>query len=377
MTDVRLFPASFQPWTDAGSERAVAVLMSGGVDSSVAALLLKEAGWRVLGITMRIPVAASGGAFGPCCGAEAALVCHALGIPHYFLGVEEAFEQRVIAPFRRAYAEGRTPSPCVDCNTHLKFRLVWDFVEETFGVSWLATGHYARVGRAEGQPYLARAADRGRDQSYFLYGIPRKRLPRLLLPLGSLDKRAVRILAHMGGLDVAEKPDSMELCFAGESDYRRALGCGGRQWEGPVLDAAGNVVGRHNGIFNYTLGQRRGVGIAQGRPLYVTGISPRDNTIRVGPRAEIERRAVYAEGVNLLVPQCPAPGDRLYGKIRSCGEPEACTVTDASDTTLAVEFDSPVFAPAPGQHLVLYDGAGRVVGGGCIAERAPVLESSV
>ena len=371
----RLLPPSLAPWDGGGSDREIAVLMSGGVDSSVTAFLLKEAGWKVVGITMVVPIASEAEAPRTCCGAEAARVCAVLGIPHYFLDVRGAFDAQVLEPFRRAYAEGRTPSPCVDCNTFLKFRVVWDFVESSLGVSWLATGHYAQVVGSR-EPRLARAADKGRDQSYFLYGVPRHRLGRLVLPVGGLEKRAVRGSAHAAGLPVADKPDSMELCFAGEGDYRCALGLAHEGEEGPILDASGNMQGRHRGIANYTLGQRHGLGIASGKPLYVTRISPRDNSITVGSREEAERTRVGAEAVNLLVSEPPRAGDRLLGKIRSSGEPAICTVTAASATAFAVEFDSPVFAPTPGQHLVLYDASGQVVGGGCIVEENPVLASN-
>ena len=376
-TAPRLLPPSLAPWDGVGSESEIAVLMSGGVDSSVTAFLLKEAGWKVLGITMVVPIACETDAPRACCGAEAARVCAAVGIPHYFLDVRGAFDAQVLDPFRRAYAEGRTPSPCVDCNTFLKFRVVWDFVESALGISWLATGHYARVLAGGGEPRLARAIDKGRDQSYFLYGLPRRRLGRLILPVGGLDKSAVRTIAHVAGLPVADKPDSMELCFAGEGDYRCALGLPHREQEGPILDTAGNVLGRHRGIANYTLGQRHGLGLALGKPCYVTRIAPRDNSVTVGTREEAERTQVCAEEVNLLVSEMPRIGDRLHGKIRSYGEPAACTVTAASETALAVEFDSPVFAPAPGQHLVLYDASGQVVGGGCMTAESSVLASAL
>ena len=361
--NVRLLPPTAEAWKAAEQgNKDIIVLMSGGVDSSVTAMLLKQAGWNVLGITMKIPVAERCDYQRSCCGVEAAYVCRDLGIPHYYVDVREAFEHLVIEPFRRSYAEGRTPSPCVDCNTALKFGLVWDFLEENFGVHYLATGHYARVVQSDGRFCLATAADTSRDQSYFVYGVPANRLSRLILPLGELTKDQVRGLARGAGLPVASRPDSMELCFAGEGDYRSAL-VGTDAPTGPILDTAGNVIGEHDGIHNYTMGQRRGLRVAAGSPLYVTQICPEDNSITAGTHADICRRDVQAEDVNVLIPEKLRRGEHLSGKIRSQGGPSSCTVADIDSSTVKVKFQTPQFAPTPGQRLVLYDGD-RVVAGG-------------
>ncbi|MHC4158182.1 MAG: tRNA 2-thiouridine(34) synthase MnmA, partial [Planctomycetota bacterium] len=192
---IRLLPPSLSPWAP-GKPRSkqIAVLMSGGVDSSIAAHLLAEDGWDVLGITMKIPVSGSTTSRS-CCGADAAFVCNELKIPHYFIDVTDAFEQLIIEPFRQSYTRGETPNPCVDCNTLLKFSLVWDFLEKTFGISFLATGHYARVIKTNTYPRLGRARDKAKDQSYFLYGISREKLKNLFLPLGELTKDQVRSVA--------------------------------------------------------------------------------------------------------------------------------------------------------------------------------------
>ena len=363
---VSLLPPSLGPWDGTGSEREIAVLMSGGVDSSVAALLLGEAGWKVLGLTMKVPVAPACRHPRPCGGAEAPIVCHTLGVAHYFLDVEEAFETLVIEPFRRAYLEGRTPNPCVDCNTELKLRLAWDLVESAFGVRHLATGHYARVVRAGGRFCLARGADGDRDQSYFLHGIRRGRLAHFHLPLGDRSKAATRRIARERGLPVADRDDSQELCFAGQADYRRALAEQGEEQRGPIVDTGGALLGYHDGIANFTVGQRRGLRVACGRPMYVVRICPRDKSVTIGTREEASRRRVQAREPNVLMPERLRAGQRLRGKLRSYGEPAPCTVAAGPEAAMSVEFDVPQFAPAPGQRLVLYDDEERVVAGGTI-----------
>ena len=368
--NIRLQAPTTKQWMPGSDpERDIAVLMSGGVDSSVTAMLLRDAGWNVLGITMKIPVAENCDIKRSCCGLEAGYVARDLGIAHYYLDVRKAFEQLVIKPFREEYAQGRTPSPCVDCNTLIKFGLVWDFIERHFGVRNLATGHYARVVHCEGRAFLARGMDRSRDQSYFLYGIPSARLERFYLPLGDMSKPEVRRLAREAKLPVARRQDSMELCFAAEGDYRAALGV--RPAKGSILNAAGNVVGQHNGIANYTIGQRKGVRIAAGKPLYVIGISAADNSITLGTREEAESREVSARDVNALIPELMQAGQTLYGKIRSQGEPSRCVLTEADISSISVRFDEPQFAPSPGQRLVLYDEQGRVAAGGVIKTPSP------
>ena len=362
---IRLFPPTFQAWESNNSDRQIAVLMSGGVDSSVAGLLLKEAGWSVLGITMKIPVAQQCSHPSPCCGAGAAVICRQLGISHYFLDVEGAFDKLIISPFRRAYAQGRTPSPCADCNSLLKFSLVWDFLEETFGIKNLATGHYARIVRKSGSAYLARASDRQRDQSYFLYGTPHDRLTQLVFPLGELSKQEVRELAHRNRFEVAERPDSMELCFAGEANYRNALEETSAS-SGPILDTAGKVLGHHQGISNFTVGQRRGLGVAAGAPLYVVRICPQDNSVTLGTREQASRRDVRAKQVNTFQPERLRPGEKLFGQIRSPGQASACTIVEVGPEATLVEFAEPQFGPCSGQRLVLYDEDGLVAAGGTI-----------
>lgn len=362
---MKLQAPTLEPWSpNPDPDRNIAVLMSGGVDSSVTAMLLRDAGWNVLGITMKIPLAENCDARRSCCGLEAGYVAKDLGIAHYYLDVRQAFEQLVIEPFREAYARGNTPSPCVDCNTLFKFGLVWDFIEDAFGVTHLATGHYSRVVDGGGEAFLVRGEDHSRDQSYFLYGIPSRRLAKFHLPLGELSKDEVRNLAKDAKLPVARRQDSMELCFAAEGDYRAALGA--PPVKGPILDTDGNVIGEHDGIVNYTVGQRKGVRVAAGKPLYVISISAERNSITLGAREYVEVHDVSAGDANILLPDLMRVGDALYGKIRSQGDPTRCVLTEVDGPGFSARFDAPQFAPTPGQRLVLYDCHDRVVAGGVI-----------
>lgn len=363
-SDMTLMAPSLEPWTPKQPvSRQIAVLMSGGVDSSVTAHLLLQAGWDALGITMKIPVACDTGKRG-CCGADAAFVCHELGMAHHFVDVTDAFRQVIIDPFQQAYAQARTPNPCIDCNTFLKFQMVWDLLEREFGIRYLATGHYAQVQTTEGKARLCRGRDRNKDQSYFLYGISAERLPYLVLPLGGLAKTEVRAQAAELGLSVADKAESMELCFAGEGDYRAALSVS--QQEGDLTDMQGRRIGTHKGIANYTLGQRKGIGFAGGKPLYVGRIDAQANTVALGTREEVCQRRVWAGQLNILDQAGLTPGRTLRAKIRSYGDPRPCTLRTLEQDSMEVGFAEAQFAPCPGQRLVLYDDEDYVVAGGTI-----------
>lgn len=365
------------PWEPAKDRtRQIAVLMSGGVDSSVTAHLLKEQGWDVLGITMKIPVSCETGSRG-CCGADAAFVCNELNIPHYFVDVTAAFEELIIERFRLSYAKGETPNPCVDCNTLLKFSLVWDFLHESFGISYLATGHYAKVSMTGGRVCLGRAKYKAKDQSYFLYGIVPHKLARFVLPLGELTKQEVRSIAAQLNLSVADKAESMELCFAGEGDYRVSLLSDQTNKDGEITDMQGNVIGTHKGISNYTLGQRKGIGFAGGKPLYVGRINVQENTIALGTRDEITLRTIRANKVNTLIPEELVIGGSAYGKIRSYGDPQPCKIIDMGETNVTVEFNEPQFAPCPGQSLVLFNNHDDVIAGGTIFSEELVLSANL
>ena len=376
---IRLMSPSFAPWApekassragpyamkDVSEPKQIAVLMSGGVDSSVAAHLLKEDGWEVLGITMKIPVSCDTKTRG-CCGADAAFVCNELNIPHYFIDVTKVFKRLIIERFRQSYARGETPNPCVDCNTLLKFSLVWDFLQEKFGISYLATGHYARIIKTTDQVRLGRAKNKAKDQSYFLYGITKEKLERFVLPLGELTKDEVRSIAAQLKLSVADKPESMELCFAGEDDYRAALTIAEANQAGDITDMRGNKIGTHRGIANYTLGQRRGIGFAGGKPFYVGKMDAQTNTIALSTKEEISFRTVRANQVNILIHGELIRNKRLFGKIRSYGALQPCKIIEVNENDVTVEFDEPQFAPCPGQKLVLYNSNDNIIAGGTI-----------
>lgn len=368
--NIKLLEPSLSPWEPKKElSRQIAVLMSGGVDSSITAYLLKEQGWDVLGITMKIPVSRNTNSSKECYGADAAFVCGQLNIPHYLIDVTAAFEELIIKPFRQSYARGETPNPCIDCNTLLKFSLLWDFLEKTFGISYLATGHYARISKTAGRAYLGRAKDKKKDQSYFLYGLATEKLDRFVLPLAELTKEKVHSIAAGLNLTVAEKAESMELCFAGEGDYRAALTSNEANRHGDITDMQGNKIGKHKGIANYTLGQRQGIGFAGGKPLYVGKIDAVSNTIALGTREEVSTRTVMANRINVLIPEELAADRQFFGKIRSYGDPRLCKLIDAGENNITVEFDAPQFAPCPGQRLVLYNSDDNIVVGGTISQR--------
>jgi tRNA-specific 2-thiouridylase len=364
--NIKLLRSSHLTWQPAKhTDKQIAVLMSGGVDSSTAAHLLKQQGWDVLGVTMKVPLPTNTGKR-TCCGSDAAFVCEQLAVPHYFADVTEPFEEIIIKPFRQSYAAGLTPNPCVDCNTLLKFSLIWDLLQEKFGITYLATGHYARIYKTDDGTFLGKAKDAAKDQSYFLYGISPQRLANLILPLGDFAKEEVRAIAAEAGLPVAEKSESMELCFAGEGDYRAILTDPVFNKPGDITDMQGKKIAEHNGIANFTLGQRRGVGFAAGSPLYVGKIDAEKNTIALGTKDEVSSRTVSANQLNVLVPEELVAGGWFFGKIRSYVDSHPCTLTEINQDSLTVEFDHPRFAPCPGQRLVLYNSRDYVVAGGTI-----------
>jgi tRNA-uridine 2-sulfurtransferase len=357
----------------------IVVGMSGGVDSSVAAALLVEQGYDVVGITMRVaPAPTTGEApasrFGSCCGTEATddarEVARALGIRHYLLNMEDEFEQKVIGRFVTAYGSGRTPVPCVACNSELKFGSLlgraraWD-------AAAVATGHYARIERdsATGRHLLLRAADQRKDQTDFLWPLSQAQLAAARFPVGALTKDEVRAYARRRGLITADKPESQEICFVPDDDYRGFLRRRAPEMfrPGAIVDRQGSVVGTHAGIAAYTVGQRRGLGVASGRPLYVVDLDAERNTVRVGEATDLDSDRVVAERVNFIACEPPRTALRVEAKIRHSHRPAAATVRALEGRRAEVVFDTPQRAASPGQSVVFYEGD-VVVGGGVIAQ---------
>jgi len=355
----------------------IVVGMSGGVDSSVAAALLVEQGFDVVGITMRVAPAPTGAEpvsrFGSCCGTEATedarRVARSLGIRHYLLNMEDEFEQKVIGRFVAAYGAGRTPVPCVACNSELKFGSLlgraraWDALA-------VATGHYARLGRdpVTGRQLLLRAMDARKDQTDFLWPLSQAQLAAARFPVGALTKDEVRAHARRLGLVTADKPESQEICFVPDDDYRGFLRRRAPEMfrPGAIVDRRGSVVGTHAGIAAYTVGQRRGLGLATGRPLYVVDLDAERNTVRVGEARDLDSDRVVAEAVNFIACEPPRTPLRVEAKIRHSHRPAAATVCALEGNRAQVVFDTPQRAASPGQSVVFYDGD-VVVGGGVIA----------
>jgi tRNA-specific 2-thiouridylase len=349
----------------------VLVAMSGGVDSSVAAALLVEQGYDVVGATMKLFCHGDDVPDRPCCSLDsvndARRVCESLGVPHYVLNLEGAFGRDVVADFAAEYARGRTPIPCVRCNTFTKFR---DLVRRADGVEadFVATGHYARV--VDGA--LHRGLDPAKDQSYFLWGIDRAVLARLLLPVGALTKAETRARARAMGLIVAEKVESQDICFVPDGDHAkviaRVLGADAPALSrGPIVLEDGRRVGEHAGYARYTIGQRRGVPGGFAEPMYVVAIVPAERAVVIGPRSSLLGRGLVAREVNWLG-EAPVAGDRVRVQVRHRAEAARAELLRVDGDEVELALDEPVVAITPGQSVVLYD-ATRVVGGGVI-ERA-------
>jgi tRNA-uridine 2-sulfurtransferase len=347
----------------------VLVAMSGGVDSSVAAALLARRGYDVVGATMKLFCHGDEVPDRPCCSLDsvndARRICEQLGIPHYVLNLESAFGHDVVRDFVDEYARGRTPIPCVRCNTFTKFR---DLVRKADAIDaqWIATGHYARM--MDGA--LHRGLDPAKDQSYFLWGIDRRVLSRMLLPVGAQTKAQTRAVAHELGLElIAEKRESQDICFVPDGDHTRIIA---RQLgedapalsRGPIVRRDGTVVGEHDGFARYTVGQRRGLPGGFAEAMFVVAIEPESRTVVIGPREALLGRGVVAREVNWLV-DAPALGTELSVQIRHRSRPASGVLVRRDGDEVELALDEPVTAISPGQSMVLYDGD-RVLGGGVI-----------
>lgn len=354
----------------------VAVAMSGGVDSSVAAALLLEKGFEVMGLTMDVFSLPKGLCLdenlSSCCGrgaiGDANRVAAQLHIPHYVINVKRTFQKWVVNDFCEEYAKGRTPNPCIRCNRHIKFEALWSRAKK-LGADFLATGHHARIvfDKKSGVFWLKKGKDRGKDQSYFLYTVTQEQLSRTLMPIGKFTKHEVRKKARQLGLVVHQRPESQEICFIPDADYIRFL-----QQRIPELFKAGSIVdtenrllGYHKGILHYTIGQRRGIGIAAAYPLYVLEIRPDSHEIVVGAQNQLYKKKVFVSHLNLVAPTDIDAPLEVTAKIRYMHR-EAQAILFLLDKGRArLEFKKPQRAATPGQSAVFYDRE-RVIGGGII-----------
>ncbi len=353
------------------SKGKVVVAMSGGVDSSVAAALLVRAGYDVVGITMRLwteewddlPAMNR-----TCCGVEAVddaqAVAQLLEIPYYVMNFERPFSTHVVDYFTQEYALGRTPNPCQACNQHVKFDHLMDR-SVALGADYVATGHYARVRRDGAGYHLLKGCDQAKDQSYFLYALGQRELRRILLPVGEFTKPQIRELALDLGLPVADKPDSQEICFVPDNNYRRFLNERLESEPGDLVDTTGRVIGRHRGVAYYTIGQRHGLGLASPQRLYVTQIEAAENRVVVGPEEHLYAREARATDVRFVLGEPDEFPVAVNAKIRYKSREAPAFVFPDGAGGVRVLFDEPQRALTPGQAMVFYQ-AEEVVGGGTI-----------
>jgi tRNA-specific 2-thiouridylase len=342
--------------------KKVVIAMSGGVDSSVAAALLKEAGYDVIGVTMQIW---SGKKDGSCCSLsaveDARRVANKLDIPYYVLNFKQIFKRTVIDDFISEYDKGRTPNPCVRCNKYVKFSALLKKVKK-LGADHIATGHYARIEKANGRYILKKGVDPKKDQSYFLYPLGQEALSKTLFPVGQLTKNEVRKLAKKFGLQVADKKESQDICF-----IEGAIGDMFPLKKGKIVDLEGNIIGKHEGYQLYTVGQRRGLGLSRKNPAYVAKIDPKRNEITVGDRGDVYSDDLTAGKLNWVSGRPGNAPMKVTAKIRYNTPGSEAEILSSSQGKIRVTFNEPQFAVTPGQSVVFYDGD-IVVGGGIIQQ---------
>ncbi len=355
----------------------VMVAMSGGVDSSVAAALLKERGYDVIGVTLKL--------FGnedigieeqtrTCCALsdveDARRVAFRLDFPHYVFNFGDRFKAQVIKRFVESYLDGRTPNPCIDCNRYIKFDELLNRAVSV-GCDFIATGHYAISGYDEksGRYLLSKSADRSKDQTYVLYNMTQEQLKRTLFPLGRLDKTTVRKMAEEKGLKNADKPDSQDICFVKNGDYASFIEdyTGKQVKSGDFIDKNGNVLGRHKGMIHYTVGQRKGLGLSFGKPMYVVAKDTEKNTVTLGAEEELFSKSLVASDVNLISLERLEAPMKVTAKTRYSQREQPAVIHPMDAGKVFVEFEKPQRAVTPGQAVVFYDGD-TVVGGGTIEE---------